>query len=178
MANFNIIEEVMSFVSEVESEPLDAYTGPFTFDVINERLIEIKQFLKVNEPDKRKYKRVYSVLVEMTDNVIKHGKKDASSHDSAFLLYKEEERYSIYVGNFIEENEGVKLSAKIKSLNGKNPDELKVLKMDQLKNGSISDRGGAGLGLIEIAMKVDGNINCEMKKLHENEHLFVMIINI
>ncbi len=173
-----ILDEILNYVKDVESEPLEKYVGPFTFDVINDRLIHIKKFLKENEPDRQKFKRVYSVLVEMTENVIKHSNKESEIAESAYLLYKEADRYTIYVANMVHEQDGDKIKERVDFLSHKTQEELKEIKLSQLKNGEISNRGGAGLGLIEIAMKVQGDFSCELKYMNNGERIMIMIINI
>lgn len=175
---YNIKNEMMSLLKMQENKPVEAYIGPFTFEKVNEILIETKAFLNVNETDKLKSKRVYSVLVETLENVLKHAKTDTDNSEAALLIYKEDQKYLVYVGNFIEKEDATSFKKRIEYLMDKTPEQLKKIKMQQLKDGSISDKGGAGLGLIDIVMKGSNSLNCEVKLLQKEDCLLVLIISI
>lgn len=175
---YNIKNEMMDLLKIQEQKPVEAYIGPFTFEKVNEILIETKAFLNQNEPDRLKSKRVYSVLVETMENVLKHAKKDPENSEAALLIYREDEKYLVYVGNFVEKEDASSFKKRIEYLMDKTPEQLKELKMQQLKEGTISEKGGAGLGLIDIVMKGSNSLNCEVKLLQKDDCLFVLIISV
>ena len=66
---------------------------------------------------------------------------------------KKDGYWSVITANKIltEKIEGLKAS--IDNINGLNKEDLNALYKKQIREGSLSEKGGAGLGLIDIARK-------------------------
>ena len=69
------------------------------------------------------------------------------------MIGRDENEYYIYTGNFIEYNEVDALNEKLTKINNLDEVGLKNLYKEMLQNSRLSDRGGAGLGLVDIARK-------------------------
>ncbi len=101
-------------------------------------------------------KKVYFVMVESLQNITRHQEfADDPDFDQTglFILRRSNNSYSITSANLIKEDAIETLKKKIDIVNSKNAEELKEYAREVLSKGKFSEKGGAGLGLIEMARK-------------------------
>lgn len=102
-------------------------------------------------------RKVSFLLVECFQNIIKHGESltDLDEHldDGIFTFQMNYEGFTINSINHILHNEIDQLKKWVDQVNSMDSKELKQLYLQQLNNNVISDKGGAGLGLIELARR-------------------------
>ncbi len=101
-------------------------------------------------------KKVYFVMVETLQNITRHQEFfDDPDFDKSglFILRRSNNTYSITSGNLIKDDQIDTLRHKLEIVNSKNAEELKEYAREVLSKGSFSKKGGAGLGLIEMARK-------------------------
>lgn len=102
-------------------------------------------------------RKVSFLLVECFQNIIKHGENltdiDAHLDDGIFTFQMNYEGFTINSINHILHNEIDQLKTLVDQVNSLDSKELKKLYLEQLNNNTISDKGGAGLGLIELARR-------------------------
>lgn len=91
------------------------------------------------------------VLIEMLQNVSKHGYSDDDRTDGIIAISQKGEYFQISTGNFIENKNIEKLNARLTELYGMNMATLKRHYKKALFNfDEESVKGGAGIGLIEM----------------------------
>ncbi len=71
-----------------------------------------------------------------------------------------------------------KLKLNIDQLNKLNKDELDDLYREKLRSGKISEKGGAGLGLVDLARESSDKIFYEFIPINENISFFSLMIKI
>ncbi|MGF1534241.1 MAG: SiaB family protein kinase [Bernardetiaceae bacterium] len=99
-------------------------------------------------------KKLYHIAVEALQNMHHHAEQTHHPEDMLFALGKEsEDVYWIVTGNYVIDNQVEKLTRHLEHVNHTSADELKRLYRDRLSCGEISDKGGAGLGIIDIARR-------------------------
>ncbi len=145
-----------------EKEIILEYKGHLTFSTIGQLLTMLKY--KVPEKDIRMgmYKRILSVMIEALENIYKYS--DEYKNDRyisrnflpSFILDREGEIYFIRVSNPVKNTDMDDLREKIDFVNTKTPDELKILYRQTITDGRFTSKGGAGLGIIEMA-KISGH---------------------
>jgi hypothetical protein len=145
------------------------YKGLFT-QTITENLLSLTQsnLEQSNEPTKIK-KKVYFIMVESLQNIVKHqdSKLDISApYSGMFFIQKRGSCYMITSGNIIEVRNINSLRAKLEKINSLDNEKLKDYYLEMLKNGEISEKGGAGLGLIEIAKKSGNKLGFQFKEIN------------
>ena len=91
-------------------------------------------------------------MVEVFQNIVRY-KKDKELNYEMFGLRSVEENLHIFSSNLIDLTSSEQLIDKLKNINQSKPDELKKLYLEILKSGIFSEKGGAGLGLIQMARK-------------------------
>ena len=129
------------------------FKGTPDFESVNNEVIRLNSMLENSSFDFIVVKRIYSISVELLYNVVYHGIKLNNSKNIDFSVNRVKNQLVLSCSNNISSNETQKLRAVIDNLNNTGFDELRKMKAHQIKNGGISEKGGAGLGLIDISMK-------------------------
>jgi hypothetical protein len=87
------------------------------------------------------------------------------------LVKKLDDGYKIITGNFIRRENIEKLEEKIKRINGSSQEEIKELYKFILNHQRITNKGGGGLGLVDIARKTGNKLEYHFKE-YDKEHSF------
>ena len=122
----------------------------------------------------RQNKAVYHVLVELLQNIGKHGLIVNNRHDGIFIIGQIDSTYTITAGNYVEHTKVPDLEKKLKLVQKATYDELEEMYVDVLINGEESEDGGAGLGLIDIGKESKTPINYNFHKI-DMEKVFLTI---
>lgn len=156
-----------------------AYHGNFNYDVVNGLLKTAKINLSHPENDRTSAKKTYNVLVECLENIHKHSEHgEQNTNEAIFILTQPADGFSITVGNLIPKNEKEALQKNIEELNTMSRDELKAHYREIIKNGQISERGGAGLGMTDIALKSRSKLNYTFNNYSETELFFSLSVHV
>lgn len=128
-------------------------------------------------------KRVFHIMVESIQNITRHkdGSEDEELKDDEFSIFsiqKQKEWYYITTGNIVEDVKLGPLCEKLDRINNLDQAELTQFYKEVLSNGKLSSKGGAGLGLIEMARKSGNKLSYEVKKLRDDISYFYMHSNI
>ncbi|MBO7433078.1 MAG: SiaB family protein kinase [Salinivirgaceae bacterium] len=126
------------------------YEGEITFDKIEEILILFNQRMPETQCPKCKI-RMFSIMVEVLENAYRHNFNTPEQNPQIKLsLIQNELHYALTVGNRVGNNELKQLTNRIDKLNSLSIDEVKALYSKTIHEGHISEKGGAGLGLMKI----------------------------
>jgi|GEM_PF-72347 len=141
-----------------------AYRGRFSDEItasfvdLSERaIIDVKGLPKVS-------KKVSFLLVESFQNIIRHAalkeqEISKTSDNGIFCFRNNGDIYTINSANYVGKEDVKSLISAIELVNSSDRQELRKLYADKLVNGSFSSKGGAGLGIIDIARKSGQNIH-------------------
>jgi hypothetical protein len=155
-----------------------------TDDEITGRLIQLADsYLQNIEGLSYLSKRVPFLIAESFQNVIRHGSqaKDQSNRSietDLFQIYILRDRVILCAANQIKNKNVAALDARINNLNTLDKEELKELWKHTITKDDFSAKGGAGLGLIEMARKSRMPIIKKFVKLDEETSLFFLGIEI
>lgn len=129
------------------------YEGEFTQEITKSVLAMAERNMDSTGEESSIKRKVFNVMVECLQNIVKHG--DHTNHDNAavFLIGRSDEAYIVISGNPIHKSEKDSLKSKLDNINSLDKDGLKQLYKDIIKNTQISDKGGAGLGFVDMARK-------------------------
>jgi len=125
-------------------------------------------------------KKVFHVIVESLQNITKHAEEIEAEDQNGrtgrglFVVLKDEELYSIVSGNIISANKIPLLTSLLENINNNDKDGLKELYKTQIKEGRISEKGGAGLGLIDIARKSGRKLEFSFQEINPNFSFFIL----
>ena len=139
-----------------------SFKGEITSDLLTSILHIMESKLEnIGEEPKLK-KKVYNVLVECLQNLHHHNDanrnqnlvKSDNQNSALFLIGRSDKStYKIITGNYILNENVVDFQSKLERINSMSKDELKEYYINKLSNESFSDKGGGGLGMIDIARK-------------------------
>ncbi|MEN8120053.1 MAG: SiaB family protein kinase [Bacteroidota bacterium] len=153
------------------------YDGNFN-DEITEKIIGLSEYnFEYQDDFNRTKKRVSFLLAECFQNIIRHGGKieeDKSGNvDAGFFLTRNiVDRYFISSGNLIKNDNVPGLKKQLDKINNLDNESLHELYVDVLANKGFSERGGAGLGLIEIARKSGQKIEFVFDDFKDGHSIF------
>lgn len=154
-----------------------SYRGPFVEDLTH-RIIDITENTIADNQGLPKINRKVSfLLVECFQNIIKHGEsvsevKAKLSDEGLFHFKNSGNGFIINSINLVKSNEVDELVAQVELINSLDRDSLKEMYKKQLQESEISAKGGAGLGLIEIARKSGQKLEYEIEKLDDTISFF------
>jgi len=174
--------DFQNFYQIVEKDNLSLfYRGDFA-DEITVRLIDISDlhFGDKTEVTSMK-KKVGFLMAECFQNVIRHGDVDPADeglpeHSSYFVSRNIKGNFIISSGNLIDNEDVENLKSKIDNINKLDKEALKDLYMKVLGSEEMSTKGGAGLGLIEMARKSGRELEVAFHKLNDKITFFYMQI--
>ncbi|MBU8892259.1 MAG: SiaB family protein kinase [Bacteroidales bacterium] len=161
------------------------HKGYISLDIIDDILHQLKTFLNNKEKQNKIIrKRVYSLGVECVDNIIKHSDLNEQNHQllesypPRFIVERIAGNYLIHTGNIIL-NENVELIInKLDGLNNLGENEVNELYKESLSNAEISEKGGAGLGLIVMSRITGHKIKYDFEKINDKFSYFAMQLNL
>lgn len=145
-----------------ENKPLRllfAYNGAMN-EQITEGIIGLSEHTVAAHTDLAGANRKLSfLLVECFQNILRHRSKnkpqEVAEHfnEGMFSFRSFDRSFFINSINRIDAADRERLTETVEKINRLSKDELKQLYRDRLKHTELSERGGAGLGLIELARK-------------------------
>lgn len=128
------------------------------------------EHLKVN---KTTTKKIFNIVIEALQNINLHG-ENLGGDDiplNYLLVTKTPTDFIVYAGNAVPNTIVKKLEERLKRIQSFSTFELKKQYMDVLTNGTLSEKGGAGLGFLTMALKAQ-EINFDFINLNNDYSLF------
>lgn len=171
-----------------EDQIILSFKGDITQDLLTSvfEIMESK-FVKENE-DFRLKKKFNHVLVECLQNVYHHMEDleeiklqvNSSYNPNAIFIIRKLENmtYEIITGNHILQTKVDGLKTRLEKINSLDPDELKKYYLETLSNTAYSDKGGAGLGIIDMARKSGNKLGYSFDPVNELLCFFSLAIKI
>ncbi len=157
-----------------------AYDGVLNNETISKLETEIEANILDKNFPKQVVKKVFFICVESLQNQLIHGHKDdKGSQHNFFLLAYSDKSVNISSANLISNSSVEKIKGQIEKINSfEDPAALKAYYLEHLENNELSDKGGAGLGFITIAMKSGNKITPQFETINDKYSLFLLEIKI
>jgi len=136
------------------------YKGPIEFKTTEILLQKVKNDLEGHNIKKVLKKRVYNIMVECIENILRHNAADPDTEIHPYIVLEKGSReYLITAGNLISNDEVGLLKQKLNDVS--NQDKARLLEMyeGQINKEDVLMDKGAGLGIITIALKSNSKIN-------------------
>lgn len=158
-----------------------AYAGRFS-DSLTDKIIGMAEVYMESDQELSKLRKKTSFLVaECFQNVVRHSVKDAESVQNpagkeSFLIRFYDYKVFIASENTLPNEEVEDLRRKLDDVNKYNREELKALYKTSLEKGAMSKKGGAGLGLIEMARKTGNKLHYSFMSLDEKTSAFYLML--
>ena len=176
---YNLMERdnvLLAFKGTVTSELLSS-----VFQIMESKMDDL------NDPPATK-KKVFNVLVECLQNLYHHIDdfdnenvildSTGDKKSAIFSILRNDDSYNIVTGNFIFPKNVDVITKKINYINSLNRDELKAYYKEVLNNGKLSEKGGGGLGLIDIAKKSRNKLQYSFREIDDDYSFFTLTVKI
>jgi len=123
-------------------------------------------------------RRVYHVMVESLQNInhhaeILHYKGHPQPGIGVVLVAKNNKRFQVTTGNIIDRGHEEELAMFLGRLNNLDADTLDDLYKKQMREGTLSAEGGAGLGFIDIRRKTGNPLDYSFVKIDDETSFFI-----
>lgn len=163
-----------------QGDVLLMYNGEITSDIITDLVDKVENIFVENQAYEHFRRLTVHVFVECVQNLFHHGLsiEDGKSKFGACQLVYFENSIKIITGNFILVEKLQMITDRINQINSLSKDELKALYKLILNNDEFSEKGGGGLGMIDIARKTGTKMECEFIQVDEKVFFYVLKINI
>ena len=175
----NYFQEQSDLLVKRDQSILVSHFGVFSQNLVASLTDGIENLL-VSIGDKRiVIKRMFSILIEGLQNLRLHGELDSQGVQSGFLiLANDDDHYKLILANIIKSEDVPTITSYIESINNYTKEELKAKYTSVLSNEFLSEKGGAGLGLITTRIKSGNPLGFELLDLDEGYDLFVLKITL
>lgn len=169
---FNLFESIQGSTMEY------TYRGSFTTKITDTILSLTESNLQNDNVEKKIRKRVFFIIVEGLQNVTRHQSSDESDelagYPGLFVVQYKPDGYYITTGNLIKTSHQNTIKEQIDKINDLDKNQLKKYSLEVLDEGEYSDKGGAGLGLIEIARKSGCKLIYDFESINEDFSFFYL----
>lgn len=150
------------------------YQGDFTQETTKSILTMAERSLEAAEEDAGIKRKVFNVMVEVLQNIVKHNDHPDGSSMGAkaiFLIAREANRYTVMTGNPVRKSRVEEIRGTLEKINSLDKDGLKDLYKKAIQDATLSDKGGAGLGFVDMARKSGERLWFDFPELSP-EHCF------
>ena len=171
---FNLLSQkdvILKYKGEITSELIT--------DVLNEAEIKIEKY----EVSTKLRKKLYNILVESLQNLYHHIVetpdefiKLLDSNFALFFVIKDDSFYKIITGNFVSSDKAKYLRDRVDLINNLSVDELKALYKLILNNEEFSEKGGGGLGMIDIARKSGNKLEYQFYEINNIYYFYSLTV--
>ena len=162
-----------------------AYKGDIDATLLEAVYSMMDRHLEEKKTSNDKKKKFFHILIECLQNVFHHQTTlpkesvDADFSMSGFVIKSDGENvYTIITGNYLRNSEIENLTKRINEVNSLSPEALRSHYQKTLAGNEFSEKGGAGLGIIEMARKSGNKLNFEFNNVNNKYSFFSLAITI
>ncbi|MCT4614126.1 MAG: SiaB family protein kinase [Marinifilaceae bacterium] len=167
------------YEGKTDSNSIYYYKGSVENENVTILLATVEKMLDGKDLPPKNSRKIFNILVELVQNLHHHGvvPGDMEGEYSKFgiLLLKEDgEKHRINSGNFIKAEAVPMLKERLDQINALSLQEARELYRMILNNNQYSEKGGGGLGIIDIARKSGNKMEYDFFE-YNSEYLFLSI---
>ncbi|MFN8255161.1 MAG: SiaB family protein kinase [Bacteroidales bacterium] len=171
------LDEKLSLKGILRDDIEYVFRGEFSEEIVAGVMDLTKSALQEN-PDTLKIRtKIYYVMGESLQNIARHHSesfKNAPDKYSLFAIHRRNFKYFITTGNLIEIEEIDSLKERIDKINTLKHEDLREYSRTTRNMNEMSPKGGAGLGLIEIAKRSGNKLEYDFKNIDEKHSYFYL----
>lgn len=168
--------------SDIEKDDMEyIYRGEITPILVMDILDFAKSNLAKAEDTRKLRSKIYYIMGEGLQNITRHQADSENSDEDSeaiVVIHKKAHKYIIATGNLMLKAEEPALKNKLEVINHSNADELKELSRETRVNTGLSEKGGASLGLIEMAKRSGNKLDYMIKPIDDKYSYFYLTTEI
>jgi hypothetical protein len=119
-------------------------------------------------------KRLFMFVLESLQNVSRHSNKSQHANMSLVVYSKTDTGYTVTTGNVIPTAGISDLKTRLEEINNLETNEIRNVYRKMLSNAEFSSKGGAGLGLIEMAKKTGNKLDFDFVPIDDEFSYFIL----
>ena len=159
------------------------FSGYMTEAILTGIAGAVRQKLEVEDADRRTMKGLFSIFVELVQNVIRYStEKHERQSESALIdlrygvitVGRKGGSYYVACGNMIDNRDVERLSTSLDQILELDKEGLKNLYKETLKGPTPETSKGAGVGFIEIARRAPNGFTYDIKPVNEEFSFFAV----
>jgi hypothetical protein len=185
--------DIYDFYTKMQqSNIMLSFKGEITSDLLTSILHITENKLDKMQEEPKVKKKVFNVLVECLQNLYHHIDEmksidqlffeeiigESESKAAILMIGKDGANYYILTGNYILNDKVDAFKKKLEKINSLSKEELKLMYQEILNNEGFSQKGGGGLGMIDIVRKSGQKLEFEFQNINENFSFFSLHIKI
>jgi hypothetical protein len=174
------LEFVYEFYKTMKAHEISlVYEGEITHQITKAFTSLAESNMSKEEESGSVQRKVFHVMVECLQNISKHA-DDFAANDylyagrGIFMVSKGETEYTVTTGNAVDNAKREILSEMLEKINAMDKDELNEMYKKQIKEGRLSDKGGAGLGFIDIVRKTGKPLEYHFLPISDSISFFLL----
>ena len=174
------LEFVYDFYKSMKAHEITlVYEGEITHQITKAFTSLTESNMAKEEESNTVQKKVFHVMVECLQNISKHADSFGSDDflfagRGIFMVSKGDIEYHVTTGNVIENAKIEGLTKILDNINLLDKEGLKQLYKTQMREGRLSEKGGAGLGFIDIARKTGRKLEFHFLSIDEENSFFIL----
>jgi hypothetical protein len=159
-----------------------SYSGYASEDVLHSMGETLRQRLADHTEDKGKIKHVFSVFVELMQNLIRYGaegphptpKTESRQAFGLIMVIQNGPSIEVMSGNYVLKDEANDLVNRVNKLNDKSADQLRALYREKLRQPPHEGSKGASIGLVEVARRASAPLSCTVEDTNQGYSFFMI----
>ena len=149
-----------------------SFNGPISRSLIEEIGNALKNYLQAENAQPTAAMDVFSIYIEMTQNIRFYSTSQQFSDDKAIatiVVSRDGNGYAVSAGNVVVRDDGERLCARVDALNQMDKAALKAEFKNQLRQprSALGNNNGAGLGLIDMARKATAPLSASLQPIDD-----------
>jgi len=150
------------------------FRGDFTSEIVK-IILDLARTTLENLSDVIKIKeKVYYIVGESLQNIARHNAEayeDSPDNFSLFAIQRKKSKFYITTGNVVKNDAIEYLKNRIEKINSLEKNDLRSYSRTTRAATDFSQKGGAGIGLIEIAKRSGNKLEYDFKKI-DNQYAY------
>ena len=180
MEKRSFVEFILDFYKYMREYEISlVYEGEITQPIIKAFLSLTETKMMQQEEPGAVQRKVFHVMVECLQNVSKYSDSTIDHNYlyagiGVFIVTRSAAEYCITTGNAMETGKIDELKKTLDYINSLDKDALNELYKKQIKEGQLHEKGGAGLGFIDIKRKTGNNLKYEFLEIDDSMTFFIL----
>ncbi len=175
LPEFNLMDLTREIRSKMMKENLlFVYRGMITSENSVPLLMLLEKEMENSEFGFVGRKRLFMFILESLQNVSRHSNKSELANMSLVVYSKSDEGYTVTTGNVIESATVDNLRSRLEEINRLDAVEIRNIYRQMLNSSELSNKGGAGIGLIEMAKKTGNKLDYDFVPVDELNTYFLL----
>ncbi len=174
------LDFVYDFYASMKAQEIKlVYEGKVTHQITKAFIALAEAQMEEDDEASRVQRTVFHVMVECLQNISRHADEfetgeSAFSGKGIFMVSNTDEAYCITTGNAINNDKIPDVKEMLEQVNEMQNDDLKDLYKKQMKEGRLSEKGGAGLGFIDIRRKTGEQLDYHFLPISDTVSFFLL----